>query len=245
MEEADSSMLSSNVEHSDLVPEAVIRISGSSEEGRSFQYQDEASQLIPNLLGALSGMSVWDSCAAPGGKSAILSRLCGEGGYVLSSDVSKERTFRMANFVKAHRKSMIDVLVADASREVPFHCRFDAVLADVPCSGLGTLRRNPEIKWKFKPEDFDSLQLVQKRILDSVSSAVRDGGLLLYCTCSTEWEENESVVESFLKTHPEFKLEQPSSPAGVENWTGRDLMVRTFPSARLWDGFFAALLRRG
>jgi 16S rRNA (cytosine967-C5)-methyltransferase len=246
-DEADPDTYSSNVIHSDLVPGVGIRISGNSEEDRGFhQYQDEASQLIPNLLGSLSGMKIWDSCAAPGGKTAILSRLCGDGGHVVSSDVNKERAFRMAEFLRCRKRSKLDVLVADASRPAPFRCRFDVVLADVPCSGLGTLRRNPEIKWNFRPEDFESLRHVQKEILDSTSASVRVGGFLLYSTCSTEPEENESVVESFLKTHSEFTLERPSSPVGVENWTGGDSMVRTFPSTRLWDGFFAVLLlRRG
>jgi len=137
-----------------------------------------------------------------------------------------------------------DVIVADASKKPPFRNYFDAVLADVPCSGLGTLRRNPEIKWRFQPESFFSLQRTQIQILQSVSEAVRAGGRLLYSTCSTEPEENEQVVESFLRANPGFALERPSYPPGIEVWIGPDDMVRTFPSTRLWDGFYAALMVR-
>lgn len=232
------------VEYSDLVPGAGFRLCGLAEEKEAFNYQDEASQLIPNLMGHLSGMSLWDACAAPGGKSLILSRLCGERGLVLSSDASKERALKMADLLNSKLKRKACVLVADASKPAPFRRQFDAVLVDVPCSGLGTLRRNPEIKWGFSPEDFESLQSRQAAILESASAAVCRGGLLLYSTCSTEPEEDEMVIESFVRTHPEFKIEKPSLPAGIENWTGTDSMVRTFPSERLWDGFFAALLRR-
>jgi 16S rRNA (cytosine967-C5)-methyltransferase len=143
-----------------------------------------------------------------------------------------------AGKLKAH------MLVADASKPGPFRCLFDAVVADAPCSGLGTLRRNPEIKWHFTPADFVSLQQTQRQILESVSASVRTGGRLLYSTCSTEPEENEQVVEAFLCSHPDFVLRQPDSPPGIADWIGKDGMVRTFPSSRLWDGFFAALMVR-
>jgi 16S rRNA (cytosine967-C5)-methyltransferase len=229
---------------SDLVPGACIRVSGPSARDRESHYQDEGSQLIPYLLGDVAGYRVWDSCAAPGGKAAILSEIAGASGQTVASDLSKERVLRLAKFLKDSCGRRIDLLVADASHAAPFRCSFDAVLADAPCSGLGTLRRNPEIKWHFKPEKFAALQQTQKRILESVAAAVRIGGRLVYATCSTEPEENEHVVEAFLKENPSFRLEQPASPLGIENWIGPDCMVRTFPSLRLWDGFFAALLVR-
>jgi 16S rRNA (cytosine967-C5)-methyltransferase len=135
-------------------------------------------------------------------------------------------------------------VIADAAKSLPFRCSFDAVLADVPCSGLGTLRRNPEIKWNFKPAKLISLKQVQKQILHNVSQAVRAGGRLLYSTCSTEPEENEEIIGDFLRLHPAFSLERPTYPSGIDLWVGEDRMMRTFPSPRLWDGFFAALLVR-
>ncbi len=229
---------------SDIVPGAGIRVAGGDTGYRDLQYQDEASQLIPHLLGSISGWRIWDSCAAPGGKAAILASLCGEPGIVVASDLRRERALRMAGLFNKRRQRRPELMVADASMPAPFRNCFDAVLADVPCSGLGTLRRNPEIKWHFMPNDFESLKRTQERILESVSGAVRVGGSLIYSTCSTEPEENEDVIESFLRDHPGFSLEMPLSPPGIEQWTGRDKMVRTFPSTRLWDGFFAALLLR-
>jgi 16S rRNA (cytosine967-C5)-methyltransferase len=230
--------------HSDLVPGAGIRIEGTAEQDRRVQYQDEASQLIPHLLGELSGARVWDACAAPGGKSAILNRLCGETGYVIASDLHSGRAAQMTDMLKSQRNAKSDILVADASKAPPFRCGFDAVVVDVPCSGLGTLRRNPEKKWHFKPERLSLLHKTQVQILISASDAVRSGGKLLYSTCSTEPEENEDVIRSFLSGHPDFNLGRPDTPPGIEKWVGNDQMVRTFPSTRLWDGFFAALLVR-
>jgi len=237
---------------SDLVPGAYIQTENNREqgiEGRSdsaiFHFQDEASQLIPHLLGPESrGWRVWDACAAPGGKTSILCRLCGESGRVTASDLRWERISRLQRLMKSSGLFKVDMIAADASSAAPFRSSFDAVLADVPCSGLGTLRRNPEIKWRFRPEEFASLQSAQIQILNSVSNSVKPGGRLLYSTCSTEPEENERVIESFLNNHRDFVVERPVHPPGIEKWTCRDSMVRTFPSTRMWDGFFAALLVR-
>lgn len=235
---------------SDLVPGALIKLesadAGAAEtrESPSYWFQDEASQLIPHLMGAKRGWKIWDACGAPGGKSAILGSICGHSGRLVASDLRKERAERLAHFLGSSGIRSADVLVADASQVAPFRVCFDGVLADVPCSGLGTLRRNPEIKWQFPKEDLVARQKTQGKILEHVSRSVRIGGRLLYSTCSTEPEENEQVVKFFLKKHTDFQLLKPQYPAGIEKYIGRDLMVRTYPETRLWDGFFAALMLR-
>jgi 16S rRNA (cytosine967-C5)-methyltransferase len=229
---------------SDLVPGAVIRTSGIPERAPRFAYQDEASQLIPYLLGPEAGWRIWDACAAPGGKTATLCRLCGSTGQVVATDFKYARIARLRSLFANAGASKPEIVVADVSRSSPFRGDFDAVLADVPCSGLGTLRRNPEIKWQFNAADFAALQKTQEKILGAAAGSVRIGGRLLYSTCSTEPEENERVVESFLSAHPGFRLETPRHPAGIEHWISGDKMLRTFPSPRLWDGFFAALMVR-
>ena len=236
---------------SDIVPDAYIRTESKPENAVGnndpvpFQYQDEASQLIPHLLADDAGYRrIWDACAAPGGKSAFLGKICGEKGTLVASDLVPERVLRMVAAMKTSGISRIDAIIADASKPAPFRQCFDAVLADVPCSGLGTLRRNPEIKWHFETDRFVSLQKIQKQIIHNVSDVVCVGGRLLYSTCSTEPEENEYVVESFLSTHPGFRLEKPACPPGILKYVCPDRMIRTFPGTRLWDGFFAALLVR-
>ena len=234
------------MEQSNIVPQTFI--AAREARGRGIPpgayFQDEASQLIPWLAGSLSpGTKIWDSCAAPGGKSAIFAGMPCKDMLLVSSDRVPERAENIRRVL--HKTATMPlVLAADARRPPPFRSAFDLVCADVPCSGLGTLRRNPEIRWRISPEDFNRLRITQGQILSSVSSAVRPGGLLLYSTCSTEPEENELVVEDFLKTNPDFKLRAPEQPSGIEHLIGKDLMVRTFPSRRLWDGFFAALFVR-
>jgi 16S rRNA (cytosine967-C5)-methyltransferase len=206
--------------------------------------QDEASQLIPYLLNPQSGWIMWDACAAPGGKTEILSKAAGTSGCVIASDFKKERARKMRRFLRDAGAGNAHVVVADASQDPPFYQGFDAVLVDVPCSGMGTLRRNPEIKWSFQPDAFSELQQTQANILHHASTSVRVGGRLLYSTCSTEPEENEQVIQSFLTTHGDFSLTKPEFPPGIDNWTSPDGMVRTFPSSYLWDGFFAAMMAR-
>lgn len=228
---------------SDLVPGAYLCDDGKPE-AEGWHYQDEGSQLVPFLLNPGEGDLVWDACAAPGGKSAILLEMCGPGGLVVSSDLDQGRVRTMSEAMRAENEAKCALLVADACKPSPFNARFHGVLADVPCSGLGTLRRNPEIKWRMREEWLPRLQSKQRTILDAVSEAVRPGGKLLYSTCSTEPEENEAVVYGFLASHPEFRIVRPGYPKGVDSWLDSNGLFRSFPTARLWDGFFAALMVR-
>ncbi len=234
---------------SDLVSGAFLPPRGSHSEATAracgdLSIQDEASQLIPFLFGPLEGSHIWDVCAAPGGKSAILVELGGPQGWLVSTDLHFHRARRLRDFLARFSGSRSEVLVIDAASPAPFRCEFDAILVDTPCSGLGTLRRNPEAKWRILPQNLKSFQELQLRILHSAAASVRSGGRVIYSTCSTEPEENEEVVNSFLASNSGFRLVRPDSPAGVEHWLGPDLLLRTFPSTRLWDGFFAALLVR-
>jgi 16S rRNA (cytosine967-C5)-methyltransferase len=230
---------------SELVPGAFLAEAGEHGSQDAKRHgMDEASQLIPHLLGKIDGARIWDVCAAPGGKTAILHDKCGPSGLVVSSDLDPARVSLLRERLDSFGFGRSDVLVADARRPFPFRTGFDAVLADVPCSGLGTLRRNPEIKWRVQPEHLREQSLRQKQIIDCAAGAVRTGGMLLYSTCSTEPEENELVVEGFLDAHPEFRLQRPAFPAGIEPWLDLAGMFRSFPDGRLWDGFFAALMLR-
>lgn len=246
----DSTVLEARVEAvaSDLVPGAYVlkgeKKKPPAESILPVRIQDEASQLIPHLLGEVAGWSIWDACAAPGGKSAILCENTGKTGFVVSSDLSWQRSKALARTLSGFRGSKSGILVLDARKTPSFRKTFDGVIADVPCSGLGTLRRNPDIKWRFRPEQLPALRSSQEQILNSVSDAVRRGGYLLYSTCSTEPEENEEVVLAFLACHTEFKIMRPSHPAGVEALLDESGLLRTFPMTRLWDGFFAALMLR-
>jgi len=230
---------------SEIVPGACLMEAGSSAaDFRDVRRQDEASQLIPQLLGEIRGARVWDACAAPGGKAAILKERCGASGWVVASDLDLRRTTRLRETMNGAMGAQADIVVADAGTAFPFRMLFDAVLADVPCSGLGTLRRNPEIKWRFQEEWLPGMGEKQSRILDAVAGAVGPRGKLLYSTCSTEPEENEQVICRFLDSHADFRVARPDFPPGIESWLGSDDFFRSYPAARPWDGFFAALLTR-
>ncbi len=229
---------------SEIVPGAFVAESGAPDLPPGLLFMDEASQLVPFLIGAEEGWEVWDACAAPGGKSAILQKLVGSGGKVISSDSSIRRTLFMKHQIGKTGAESSMLLVADAGARPPFRARFDAVLVDAPCSGLGTLRRNPEIKWRFSEDRLAELHHLQSGILHAACEAVRPGGRLLYATCSLEPEENETVVAEFLENHAEFSQVRPGVPTAAGPWVDAEGFFRTFPAVRLWDGFFAALLIR-
>ncbi len=241
----DTAAVASGWERSELVPGALLAVDDVKEASFDGWYaMDEASQLVPQLLGPMEDARIWDACAAPGGKSAVFWEMCGRCGSVTSSDYDWIRARRLRERLASRGPGGTRVLVADARCSPPFRTRFDAVLADVPCSGLGTLRRNPEIKWRLNPEQLQEQSVRQKLILDRVSTVVQGGGRLLYSTCSTEPEENEHVIGAFLKEHPQFRLSRPTYPTGIERWLDSEGNFRSFPSERLWDGFFAALMIR-
>ncbi len=229
---------------SEIVPGAFIAESGATDLPPDLLLMDEASQLVPFVMGAQEGWEVWDACAAPGGKSAILKELVAPGGKVISSDRSIRRALSLKRHWGRTGVPANMLIVADAAANPPFWVRFDAVLVDAPCSGLGTLRRNPEIKWRFSEDRLAELHRLQAQILNSTCEAVRPGRRLLYATCSTEPEENEGVIAEFLECHPDFSPVRPDVPAGIDHWVDEEGFVRTYPTVRLWDGFFAALLIR-
>jgi len=205
-------------------------------------FQDEASQLVARLLNAGSGDSVLDVCAAPGSKSTLIAALAPQAAIV-AGDLREHRV-QIINELAA-RQGIVNValVVHDATQGLPFSdSSFDRVLVDAPCSGTGTLRQNPEIRWRLQPEDVAELAAKQKLILHNASAMVRPGGLLLYSTCSVEVDENEAVVSDFLDSRREFSRATLEAPPGVLTHNGE---VRTWPQRDGVDGFFASALRRG
>lgn len=210
--------------------------------------QDEGSQLVATLVG--EGSRILDCCAAPGGKTAALATRLPQSAIV-AAELHPHRARVLRE--RAPQKN-VEVITADA-RQLPFEAEFDRVLADLPCSGTGTLARNPEIKWRLKPEDLLDLQSRQIAILKAALKHVAPGGRLLYSTCSLEPEEDEDVIAAALKENSEFRLLPLKEElmrlknAGVLIWPDVDSLVsgnflRTFPGIHPCDGFFAAILQR-
>jgi 16S rRNA (cytosine967-C5)-methyltransferase len=216
-------------------------------EGR-VMIQDEASQLVALLLG--NGTRFLDCCAAPGGKTRILAAR----NPAASITAVELYTHRARLLRRLAPEKNIEVIAADVCA-LPIAGSFDCVLADVPCSGTGTLARNPEIKWRLKPDDLVDFQARQIVILQSAMQQVAPGGRLIYSTCSLEDEENTAVVERALGEEPLFRIGDCRSELqklwndGELVWTDLDSLtsgpyLRTIPGVHPADGFFAAILQK-
>jgi 16S rRNA (cytosine967-C5)-methyltransferase len=189
--------------------------------------QDEASQLVAQLVDAKRGERVLDVCAAPGGKTTMIADRSGDGAFVVAGDRSVIRMETVVATTRLHQLEGIRPVILDAAEQLPFWPRtFDKVLVDAPCSGTGTLRRNPEIRWRLTPDDIGVLVEQQKRILNRALEMVKPGGRLVYSTCSVEREENEDVIEI---VSDQFRIFET---------------VRTWPHREGSDGFFVAAAER-
>lgn len=206
--------------------------------------QDEASQLVSILLEPRSGHRVLDLCAAPGSKSSHIAALTKDQAWIIASDLHPHRLRVLAATCERLGVTSIDSIAVDATQPLPFiesAQTFDRVLLDAPCSGTGTLRSNPEIKWRLAVADLTRLAELQFRLLERAGAAVALAGRLVYSTCSIEREENEEVVSRFLAGNVAFKVVRPNSHADLITSDG---FVRTFPHKHGCDGFFAAVLER-
>jgi 16S rRNA (cytosine967-C5)-methyltransferase len=210
--------------------------------------QDEASQLIALLVG--QGTAILDCCAAPGGKTRIMAEQNPDS-VVVALELHPHRAALLRKLVAADN---VRVIAADA-RQVPLDKKFDRVLVDAPCSGTGTLARNPEIKWRLKVEDITRLQAYQIEILSAAMNHIAPHGRLIYSTCSLEPEENERVVEAALAANPELRV--VNSREELQRLKdNRELIVddldpllsgpylRTIPGVHPSDGFFAVILEK-
>jgi 16S rRNA (cytosine967-C5)-methyltransferase len=214
-----------------------------------FFVQDEASQLVSLLAHARPGERILDACAAPGGKTTAMAAEAGDRASIVAADVRARRMRLLRQTIQVSGSNNIRLLQLDLERPLPFRDPFDVVLVDAPCSGLGTLRRDPDIRWKRQAADLEPLADAQLRMLTNASAVLRAGGRLIYSTCSSEPEENDGVVERFLAAHRAFTAidlrQHDAETAGalkaVLDDTGR---LRTLPHAHQLEAFFGVVLRR-
>jgi 16S rRNA (cytosine967-C5)-methyltransferase len=198
------------------------------------EIQDLGSQLVLGHAPIVPGGRWLDACAGAGGKTLQLARLLGSTGHVDATDIRLEILDELADRAKRARLENIAIVRTPGAT-------YDGVLVDAPCSGSGTWRRQPHLKWYVKPETIAEFTTTQLQILNANASRVRPGGLLIYATCSLSHHENHDVAAAFLKAHPQFKPEAP-----VKNYGGEfDALGTTLlPGTRNTDGFYVALLRR-
>jgi len=213
-----------------------------------FQVQDESSMLVGYILDPKPGELVIDVCSAPGGKATHMAQLMENEGIVVARDIHENKVKLIQEAADRLGMSIIKTEVFDALKiDNNYIERADRVLVDAPCTGLGIIRKKPDIKWARVEEDKKDIIELQMGILAAASKYVKPGGVLVYSTCTIEPDENEEVVNNFLKTHPEFKPADISGaiPEKLMKQTAKDGYVQLYPNVDGVDGFFISKLIKG
>lgn len=210
--------------------------------------QDESSMLAARILDPKPGEKVLDACAAPGGKTTHIAQLMKNQGHIAAWDIHEHKTDLIRENAERLGITIIHTKKRDAAEYTGEAAgRYERVLVDAPCSGTGIIRRKPDIKWQRKPEDYDALVEIQRKILYNAGRYVIPGGTLVYSTCSLDVRENEHILRDFLARNPDFKP-SPPDPFLPENLRGRPGsekgMLRLFPHTDGTDGFFIARMIR-
>jgi 16S rRNA (cytosine967-C5)-methyltransferase len=225
-----------------------IRGSGSIERFKSFrdglfQVQDEASQLISYILSPNLGDRVLDICSAPGGKTTHIAELMGNEGEIYSIDINRNRQLFLKRSCLRLGIDIVKIIIEDVLSYLDSikNIKFSKILIDPPCSGLGVLSRNPDIKWRRKEEDIYLLSELQLNIINNVSRFLEKDGIMVYSVCTLEKEENEDIIKKFLEDNKDFILIEVPKWLNLFNNNG---FFNTLPFIDIMDGFFAACLKR-
>lgn len=240
-------------EYGNLSQDALVILKGNVIKTKAFEQgwfyvQDESSMLVARALKPKHHSKVLDTCSAPGGKTTHVAELMRQTGTVYAHDVYEHKIKLIKDNVKRLGLTNVVATLQDATtlNERYESDSFDAVLVDAPCSGLGILRRHPEVKITKQPSDLDEIMMIQKKILNTVAPLVKVGGTLVYSTCTVNRKENDKMVEQFLAQHPEYELDPTlvnRLPEVLHEQTKKG-MVQLFPGDYQTDGFFIACLKR-
>ncbi len=210
-----------------------------------FQVQDEGAQLVAPLCQVGAGQRVLDVCAAPGGKTTHLAQLMQDTGRIVALERQPGRLHLLHHHVRRLRLTCITPIVADAAWAVPVRGHFDRILVDAPCSGLGVLRRHPDIKWRRTAADLATHHAAQLQLLRQAQSCLAGEGLLVYSVCSNEPEETHEVAAQFLREHPQMRLDaiDPSYPQPLPTPSATAGTLDLTPEQLGADGVFVARFR--
>ncbi|HEY0826508.1 MAG TPA: 16S rRNA (cytosine(967)-C(5))-methyltransferase RsmB, partial [Bacilli bacterium] len=212
--------------------------------------QDESSMLVADVVDPQPGMTVLDCCAAPGGKSMHMAEKMSNQGKVWANDVHEHKQQLIRSQAERLGLSCIETMVSDAkelSKQFADHS-FDRILLDAPCSGLGVIRRKPDLKWTKKEADISAIAEMQLELMNSIQPLLRPGGVLVYSTCTLQYEENQAVIEQFLKQQPSYALDPALEQLLTKAVAGESVatpgMIQILPHQHHSDGFFIARLLR-
>ncbi|MFQ5484052.1 MAG: 16S rRNA (cytosine(967)-C(5))-methyltransferase RsmB [Desulfobacterales bacterium] len=214
-----------------------------------FHVQDEASQLVSFLLDPQPGESVLDACSGFGGKTGHLAQRMNNSGRIVAVDKNKKKLFRLQSEMGRLGISIATTFPFDLNYPLSkdFTAMFDRILVDAPCSGLGVLRRNPDIKWNRSKKQLKIYHEKQVKFLNNVSSVLKPTGVLVYAVCSTEPEEGDDVIKAFLAEHSDFTADKtlPGVSMAVRSLVNDHGFFQTYPHRHHMDGFFSVRMKRG
>jgi 16S rRNA (cytosine967-C5)-methyltransferase len=206
--------------------------------------QDASAQLVGYLVDPQPGDYVIDACAAPGGKATQLAELMGDKGEIWGCDRTASKLKKIHQNQQRLQIHSIHTLAADSRHQPQFHNQADKVLLDVPCSGLGTLHRHADARWRQSLETIQGLVALQKELLTEACQWVKPNGSLVYSTCTLQSEENEQQIETFLREHPDWQIEAPPANSPPAHFAEPAGWVKILPHRDHMDGFFMVKLRR-
>jgi len=236
---------------SEVIPECLHLTSGQPARTHAFKeghitIQDESSMIPANVLNPSPGMRVLDMCAAPGGKTTHLAEIMKNEGSILATDLHPHKLDLIDHNTERLGLDIIETAPIDGRKAPEFLQAesYDAVLVDAPCSGLGVMRRKPDIKYTKREEDLENLQTIQLALLDAATKVLKIEGKLVYSTCTVDKQENEGTVKAFLATHPEMEaIQLESLPTKLAEKQANG-MLQVFPQDFGSDGFFVAAFRK-
>jgi len=209
-----------------------------------FYIQDKASCLAAEASTPKSGMTVLDVCAAPGAKTTHIAQLMRNKGSIYSVDYSKRRMTVWRKEIERMGVKIASPVVADACKLLPVKLEADLVVLDPPCTSTGAFAKAPSAKWRLTSRSIAHMANIQWKMLNNCAEYVKEDGYLVYSTCSVTLEENEMLIERFLKWHPDFALTDISPKIGMDGFRGLSQCQRLFPHLHECNGFFIAKLGR-
>lgn len=250
--EVETAFQDSNIEYEKLTLPQALRLIGSNgaiqnlpgyEQGW-WSVQDSSAQLVAYLLDPQPGEVIIDACAAPGGKTTHIAELMRDNGKIWACDRTASRLRKLEE--NAHRLQLksIEILTGDSRSFSQFINTADRVLVDAPCSGLGTLHRHADARWRQTPKSVEELAVLQGELLSNTAEYVKPGGVLVYATCTLHPLENEAVIESFLVANPDWEIEAPFPNSFLNKYIMPQGWLKVVPHQHNMDGFFMTRLRK-
>lgn len=209
-----------------------------------FTVQDSSAQLVSHFLDPQPGEVIIDACAAPGGKTTHIAELIGDDGEIWACDVYPKRLKKVQENCDRLGLKSIKIQTADSRKLSQFKGIGDRVLLDVPCSGLGTLHKRPDIRWRQTAEKIKEITQLQQELLENSATWVKKGGVLVYATCTINKAENEDIIEQFLEKNPQWEIEKPSFKIPYVNLVESEKWMKIWPHKYNMDGFFMVKLQK-